>query len=62
MDDGETSVPAFACFIPAAFYQPKLLTNLAVAFVSRARWVDNLLNPEAKRFDVKKFFMGRLGM
>jgi hypothetical protein len=59
--DGESSLPAFACFIPAAFYQPKLLTNLAIAFVSRAQWAHELLSPETKPFDVKRLVMERFG-
>ena len=44
---GERSNPTFASFIPAALYQPGLLTNLVFSAAVRAQWVGRTLNPDA---------------
>lgn len=56
---GDKSIPAFSFFVPAALYQPGLLTNLVFSFAARARWVGSMLNPGSTRADVLKIVSKR---
>jgi hypothetical protein len=60
-DIGEQSMPAFATFIPSAFYQPQLLTNFIYSAAGRAVWAGSRINPIEEPADVKELIAKRFG-
>jgi hypothetical protein len=59
---GESSMPAFATFIPSALHQTGLLMNLMFSAAGRAMWAGTFLNPDSEPANVMSIIAERFGL